>query len=424
MKIDRITLLKYTLPLILSGLAEQLLLLTDVFLISFKGDIYLATIGLVDAFLLCSLSYGFALNDTFQIFYSRNNDKSILIKNVYYKSLQIFIKYSILIAIAFSGLAYLMNIIFNNNVYNLFLENIPSIIPLIVLNYISMSMNAFLLGMGKTKVIGLTSIISILSNGLLAYIFLFEININISPLSIILYSSIFAETIGILLMKHAIKKSTSIIIKNESVKHILLVTIRKLSYYPAFSDLSFHLGSFVLFLFCSSYFELTETALLTLILSYWGVLLVPVESFSETALNYFSSLYSTRQTFLYRKLRHNIILISLTMSGIILIVLLLTDYLLYGSNTNKLILIAVVSNIVLFGTFNEIFSTILLVRLKNGLYASSKVIYGSVSISSMILLTFFWKSGVISILLSLLFAQASLYLFLKNKSNKIWESRS
>jgi Na+-driven multidrug efflux pump len=125
MKIDKFSLFKYTLPLILGGLAEQLLLLTDVFLISFKGEIYLATIGLIDAFLLCSLSYGFALNDTFQNFYARNIDKPTLTKSVYQKSKIVFFKNAIIISVLFSIIAYCMSIVFSNEIYQLFLENIP-----------------------------------------------------------------------------------------------------------------------------------------------------------------------------------------------------------------------------------------------------------------------------------------------------------
>ncbi len=420
MKIDKLTLFKYTIPLILSGLAEQLLLLTDVFLISFKGDKYLATIGLIDAFLLCSLSYGFALNDTFQNFYSRNNDKPKFIKNVFKKSSLIFIKHAVLISILFSGIAYFISPIFRNDIYQLFVGNIPILIPLIILSYISMSMNAFLLGIGKTKTVGFISIVCIITNAVLGYIFLFEVELQVSPLIIILYTSILAEIIGILLMLQSIKKSTPNISKAEPVKHNLLVVIKKASYYPALSDLSFHIGSFVLFLFCLTYLEVSETALLTMILSYWGVLLVPAEAFSETALNYFSLIYSKKKSSLFQQLRRNIIETSLVVSGAFLVALLLLDSVLYDTDVKKTIILLVVSMIVLIGTFNEILSISLIVRLKNNLFATSKIIYGSVAIILIIILVLMWRNEAISIFLSLLIAQIALYLFLRKKSNQIW----
>lgn len=424
MKIDKLSLFKYTIPLIFSGLAEQLLLLTDIFLISFKGEIYLATIGLIDAFLLCSLSYGFALNDTFQNFYARNIDKTTLTKSLYQKSKIVFFKNAIIISILSSIIVYCVSIVFSNEIYQLFLENIPIVIPLIILNYISMSMNAFLLGFGKTKSIGIISFICIVINALLGYVLLFEIKLQISPLAIILYCSFIAEAIGILMMWIVIRKSTSKIFNLEPIKQKLLVTMREASFYPALSDLSFHIGSFILFLFCSKYFELSEVALLTMILSYWGVLLVPTEAFSETALNYFSSIYSKKRIELYQVLKDNIIKTSLAVSGGILLILVILDYILYGIDIDKLILLVIVLIIVFITNFNEIFSISLIVRLKNNLFATSKAIYGSIAVISIVTLTFFWRNGTISILLSLLFAQIAMYLFLKIKSNKIWKNSS
>lgn len=424
MKIDKLSLFKYTLPLIFSGLAEQLLLLTDVFLISFKGEIYLATIGLIDAFLLCSLSYGFALNDTFQNFYSRNIEKSTLTKSIFQKSIIEFLKHAVIVSTLFSIIAYCVSIVFRNDIYQLFLENIPILIPLIILNYISMSMNAYLLGFGKTKSIGIISFICIVINALLGYVFLFEIKLQISPLAIILYSSIIAEAIGIIMMWKVIRKSTPKIFNPEPIKQKLLATMREASYYPALSDLSFHIGSFILFLFCSKYFDLSEVALLTMILSYWGVLLVSTEAFSETALNYFSSIYSKNKAELYQALKDNIIKTSLVVSGGILFILVILDYILYGIDIDKLILLTIVLIIVFITNFNDIFSISLIVRLKNNLFFTSKVIYGIITIISTVTLTFVWRNGAISILISLLFAQIVMYLFLKYKSNKIWKNSS
>ena len=161
-----------------------------------------------------------------------------------------------------------------------------------------------------------------------------------------------------------------------------------------------------------------------MILSYWGVLLVPTEAFSETALNYFSSIYSKKRIELYQALKDSIIQTSLAVSGGILLILVIMDYILYGIDIDKLILLVIVLIIVFITNFNEIFSISLIVRLKNNLFATSKAIYGSIAVISIVTLTFFWRNGAISILLSLLFAQIAMYLFLKTKSNKIWKNSS
>ena len=285
-----------------------------------------------------------------------------------------------------------------------------------------MPMNAFLLGFGETKSIGIISFICIVINALLGFVFLFEIKLQVSPLAIILYISIITEAIGIIMMWNVIRKLTSKIFNLEPIKQKLLTTMSEASYYPAISDLSFHLGSFILFLFCSIYFELREVASLTMILSYWGVLLVPTEAFSEIALNYFSSIYSKKRIELYQVLKDNIIKTSLAVSGVILLILVILDYILYGIDIDKLILLTTVLIIVFITNFNEIFSVSLIVRLKNNLFATAKAIYGSIAVISIVTLNFFWRNGVISILLSLLFAQIAMYLFLKTKSNKIWKN--
>src|SRR5690606_38648511 len=133
----------------------------------------------------------------------------------------------------------------------------------------------------------------------------------------------------------------------EPIKFNLLVTIRKASYYPTLSNLSFQIGSFILFLFCSTYLPLSEIGFLTMILSYWGVLFVPAEAFSETALNYFSSIYSKKKTVFFQTLRKNIIETSLTTSTAIFIVLFILDYIFYGNDSNKLLQLSIVSTVVL-----------------------------------------------------------------------------
>lgn len=423
MIIDKKSIFKYTFPLIISGLAEQVLLLTDVFLVSFKGDIYLAAIGLVDAFLLCSLSYGFALNDTFQNYYSRNKNKIHIVKTVYNKTISIFVKYAAIISLGFSVIAYILNALFTNRVYDLFIKNIPILLPLIILNYISMAMNAFLLGLGKIKSVGAISLISIVSNAFSGYLLLFVINIKISPLSIILITSIIAECIAVFMMLGVIRKCSPVTTYNEPVRISLFRTIRNASVYPAVSELSFHIGTFILFLFCADYFEIGQTALLSLILSYWGVLLVPAEAFSETSLNYFSSIYSKKSLAVFPDLLTNIIETSLLTSFVLLLVVLLADFTLYGYNSNKLLLLFIVLLIVFISTYNEIYSTSLIVRLKNNTFATAKIIYASAAVSVILALVFFWKSEPVSILTALLVAQVITYLFLRNKTSALWIKR-
>ena len=70
----------------------------------------------MDAFLLCSLTFGEALNDSYQNYYSRNSKKTHFNISLLKRSVLIFLKYAIIIAIFFAGLPYLINVVFKNDV--------------------------------------------------------------------------------------------------------------------------------------------------------------------------------------------------------------------------------------------------------------------------------------------------------------------
>lgn len=55
-------------PVIISEFLEEALILTDSILLSYKPDVYLAAVGIIDAILLIILAYGVALNDSYQNF--------------------------------------------------------------------------------------------------------------------------------------------------------------------------------------------------------------------------------------------------------------------------------------------------------------------------------------------------------------------
>jgi hypothetical protein len=420
MNIDRQTLFKYTLPLILSGLAEELLMLIDVYLISFKEEKYLAAIGLVDAFILCSLTFGEALNDSYQNYYSRNSKKTHFNISLLKKSILIFLKYAILIALFFAGMPYLINMVFKNEVYDLFIQTVPILIPLIVLDYISLALNAYLIGNDKIWEIGKISIIEMIINGLLGYLLLFEFDLNISPLLIILYVSLVSKVIQITLMYRYIRKYIPKVVRVYPIKESLFDTLRIASFYPAIFDMVYQIGTFALFMYCSSYFANSQTALLTMFFSYLGILSVSSDAFSETSLNNFSSIYSKKYLSLFPKLSTKIIETSLLTSFVLLILIILLDMFLYGFEAYKLVLFLIVTCIIIFDTYSEIYSIAIIVRLKNDLFATANIIYGIITIIGVLGFTCFWKFEAVSILLCMLVAQIVTYVYLKNKSNSIW----
>jgi O-antigen/teichoic acid export membrane protein len=182
----------------------------------------------------------------------------------------------------------------------------------------------------------------------------------------------------------------------------------------------YQVGTFALFMYCSSYFVNSQTALLTMFFSYLGILSVSSDAFSETSLNNFSSIYSKKYLSLFPKLSTKIIETSLLTSFVLLILIILLDMFLYGFAAYKLVLFLIVTCIIIFDTYSEIYSIAIIVRLKNDLFATANIIYGIITIIGVLGFTFFWKFEAVSILLCMLVAQIVTYVYLKNKSNSIW----
>ena len=53
----------YNLPILVSAILEEMMILTDTVLLSFKEPVFLATVGVIDSLYLLFLSMGQSLND-------------------------------------------------------------------------------------------------------------------------------------------------------------------------------------------------------------------------------------------------------------------------------------------------------------------------------------------------------------------------
>jgi hypothetical protein len=78
---------------------------------------------------------------------------------------------------------------------------------------------------------------------------------------------------------------------------------------------------------------------------------------------------------------------------------------LYGFEAYKLVLFLIVTCIIIFDTYSEIYSIAIIVRLKNDLFATANIIYGIITIIGVLGFTCFWKFEAVSILLCMLVAQ-------------------
>jgi hypothetical protein len=410
----------YTFPILLSALSEHLLLLTDVLLLSFQEKVYLAAVGFVDAFLLCSLALGFALNDSFQNFYARNTQKTSLSYPIYRKSLRSFLLISLLIGVCALLLVWLFSFTQQNRVYQEFLDVAPYIVPLIAANFISLAMNAYLLANDRIKTVGTVSIIVILTNALLGYLLLFIFRLPFSPLLTILISSFISELIGIALMHSAIQKmKPSVEVKLSKRPGKLFNLLHRVALYPAFSEFLFHLGSFALFVFCAHFFTDNEIAHITLLLAYWGVMMVPVETFSETGLNFFARIFAGKVTNGYFSLKTKIFQTACFVAIALFIMVCIMDIVLVNNENSDLIELVLLLVIVLISAHNQLILTAMLTKLKTTLFGLTKVIYGTTVIICLCLLVFFWKAHATSVFLSFLVGQFVIMLFLLQKEKSI-----
>jgi hypothetical protein len=420
MNSSRKALFFYTLPILLSSLSEHLLLLTDVYLLSFQETVFLAAVGFVDAFLLCSLSLGFALNDSFQNFYARNTKNKAWSYAIYQHSLRSFVLLSILVSGIAFFIVWMTSFTLRSPVYTAFFEASPFIIPLILASFLSLSMNAYLLANDKVKAVGLISFVIILSNALLGYLFLYVLRLPFSPLHTILISSLVAELIGIICMHLTIQQMKpdehAFPIKKAKKLFQLLHVV---ALYPALSEFLFHAGSFLLFVFCSFYFSENEIAQITLLLAYWGVLMVPVETFSETGLNQFARIFAEKQKSKFLEVKNKLFQTSSLVACVLFSGIFLMDFLLIETSTASNLDLFILLVIVIVAAHNQLMLTAMLTKLQTRSYGITKALYGLTVIGCLCALVFAWKASTTAVILSFLGGQLVVYAFLQLKKQTL-----
>ena len=114
------------------------------------------------------------------------------------------------------------------------------------------------MGVGKTKELGMVSMLTVIVNIVLGYLLLFKCEININPCGVILLTSIIAETIAIIIMVYMIwrENKTSFFFKKKVThKGKIVLVLTGSAFYPCITDLMFHIGSLCLYLYCLTFFK-------------------------------------------------------------------------------------------------------------------------------------------------------------------------
>lgn len=415
----------YTLPIILSELLEEVMILSDSILLSFKDPLYLSTVGIIDSIFLLFLAIGDSMNDSFQNYYSRHAGDAGHCLGIFTKSILLFAGIGALFALLCS-LIPLFQSFFDGAHFETLVSVAPYLALLIFVSFISLSLNSLLMGWGYTKLLGCISLFSVTTNIALGYMMLYVIDTSLNPCSVVLVTSTIAELVAIVLMTY---KVGLIYLSNRTVnramphKSLVFETLAYASVYPSLSDMAFHLGSIALYSYCLCYFLDTETAIFTLFMSYWGVMQVPSQGFSETSINFFSNIYSKKVFSLYNIVKRRILMLSILTSIVFGIVILFIDVFLYEFTIYRLMLLILIMIIVGFNTFGEITETSLLVRLKNDSFMSAKVIYAVLLVLCITAFTLFDCIGVETIFISFLIAQILNCVYLRRKDNSIWRNK-
>lgn len=415
----------YSLPVILGELLEEAMILSDSILLSFKEPLFLSTVGIIDSILLLCLAIGDSMNDSFQIFYSRHSNDITRCRGVFSKSLFLFSGVGVVLGLLSCTIS-IFSSFFDDPHFEILVSVVPYLAILVVLSFISMSLNSFLMGWGYTKYLGMVSLVSVLINLFLGYLLLYIFDIGLNPCAIVLITSSIAECIAIILMLMKIiniyNSSNNLVVDKRHQRNIMEILVFA-SVYPCVSDIGFHIGSLALYSYCLCYFQDSETAMFTLFMSYLGVLQVPSQGFSETAINIFSDIYTRKLIKTYNSVKGRIVFLSILSSLIFLLIVLVLDISLYETNIRRLSLFAILFGIICLNTFCEITETSLLVRLKNDTFIVSKILYATILISCIVALTVTNHIGVFNIFICFIVAQLINSFYLGVKDQKIWHER-
>lgn len=415
----------YTFPIILSELLEEVIILSDSILLSFKDPLYLSTVGVIDSIFLLFLAVGDSMNDSFQNFYSRHSGSISRCKCIFSYSLPLFIGVG-LISATLCSLIPLSNGIWESAHFATIVSVVPYLSILVVLSFISLSLNSLLLGWGFTKFLGCISLISILVNIIVGYFLLYVYDIGLNPCVLVIITSSLSELLRIIFMSLKIWRIYNQNNDNDfDCRHqssILKILVYS-SVYPCLSAICFHLGSLALYTYCLCYFLDRETALFTLFMSYWGILQVPSQGFSETSINFFSNIYSEKLFNIYNRIKKRFLSLSLLTCIFLTFIIFMLDICLYGLDAHRLFVFAILISIVGLHTFAEITEASLLVRLKINSFILSKILYATILILGILLMTITNNIGIIGIFICFLFAQLFNCAYLHIIDLRIWGNR-
>jgi Na+-driven multidrug efflux pump len=380
-------------PLIISELGEGLTMLSGVIFMAIQGEEHLATIGLVDAFLLLCLVFGYALNDGFQNFYARQHaraNRADQIKAVLKKSPFEFLKWMMGIAFLVGVVLYAGGFMIENEVYTGFLDALPYLMILVAIYAVGLSLHSFLAGTGRLQLVGILAGFALFMNIAFLYAFLYVLDLPLTPSQTVLLAGICAETGWVATLLWFTYTSPGKLLSNRVHHEKKIVRIiRRASFFPGLSNVVFQIAVLFFFVYFSDCCETSEVALLTVLLSFWTVVMSPVNGICETAVNAFSQLHTQGSNSQTRLLKSSVFQVAVFSSALVATGLLFGSQYFASEIYGRWSLLILVSLTAMLAIRNRIGFVAMVVRLHIRKFVGLKLLYlatftGAIGIASII----------------------------------------
>ncbi|MCA1752251.1 MAG: hypothetical protein ABR572_11730 [Cryomorphaceae bacterium] len=421
----RSVIFKKSFPLMVCELTDAMMLFSGVMFLTLEDEVYLAAIGLIDAFLLCCLAYGFALSDAFRNFYARKRADSRdlgLSMAVHRKSRRGFLLSGITLSGIGAAVLFAFHFWYNAEIILILLAALPFLLPVVAVYYIGLSFHSFLIGRGHLTRVGWVAVLAFLVHLILLYIFLNVVDTGLIPTNAVLLASLLAESFWLALLWAAYRAfgyGNTIETSSFSTKRIRNV-LRRAAYLPGLSLFSFHFACALIFVYLSWCCAHAEAALLTLAMSYYALLIAPVNGISDAAANGFSFMYAGRRTRLFFRFRKNLFAVSIAAAAMVFVLFAVIQYTGVHDGPQSLKIMAFTGVLAVFGMRNKIDFTAVLVRLHIGTFFRVQLLYALTVVVGFVLLRDFFAMKITALLPVVLFAQVAVSIALRQRVRILW----
>lgn len=401
-----------SLPLIASELGESLTLLTGMVFMAIEGEAHLAAIGMMHAFLLLCLVFGYAHNDAYQNYYARQaafGNRNHIMAAILRWSVQYFVLRMGVVGLVASSIGCGLYFIYPNHVFLSFLMALPFLLFLVSVYAVGLAFHAFLAGNGALRLVGILALVGIAMNALFLYLLLYVLDFPLSPTQTVVTAGIFGEIGWVLsLMFFARKYGAFSRIKVHVPLKRIAVILGKASFFPGLSNAVFQVTVIAFFVYFSDCCEQAEVAMLSVLFSFWTVMMSPVNGICETAINGFSDFHARKLNGQSRILKKKLFEVALAVSSVVAVIMTLGGGFLPDGIYFDWPLLIILALLMMLAIRNRIGFAAIVVRLNIWRFLELKLLFIIAIIGSLVMLFLFFDPNTYVILFSILIGQVVL----------------